>query len=65
MSNARYLGFTIAGLSLAVGAYFFLRLAPPLSWTLAVIFGILAGNAIAATRRRPRNAIVHLKGLSW
>ena len=65
MSNARYLGFTIAGLSLAAGAYFLLSLAPPLSWTLAVVFGTLAGNAIAAARRPPRNAIVHLKGLSW
>ena len=65
MNNARYLGFTIAGLSLVAGAYFLLRYAPPLSWTLAAVFGTLAGNAIAATRRPPRNAIVHLKGLSW
>jgi Type IV secretory system Conjugative DNA transfer len=65
VSNARYLGLTIAGLSLVVGAYFLLSQAPPLSWTFAVVFGALAGYAVAATRHPARNAIVHLKGLSW
>ncbi len=65
MSNPRHLGFTIAGLSLAAGAYFLLSQAPPLSWTLAVVFGTLAGYAIVAAGHPARNAIVHLKGLTW
>jgi hypothetical protein len=65
VSNARYLGFTIAGLSLAAGAYFLLSQAPPLSWTLAVVFATLAGYAIAAAGHPSRNAIVQLKGLTW
>ena len=50
MNNARYLGFTIAGLSLVAGAYFLLSQTPPLSWTFAVVFGALAGYAVAATQ---------------
>lgn len=65
MSNARYLGFTTAGLSLAAGAYFLVSQAPPLSWTLAVVFGTLAAYAVVTAVRPGHRAIVHLKGLTW
>lgn len=65
MSNARLLGFTAAGLSLAAGAHFSLYQPPPASWVLAGAFAILAGYAIAASARASCRPIVRLKGLRW
>ena len=65
MSNARHLGFTTAGLSLAAGAYFLMSQGPPLSWVFAGAFGILAGYAAATSLRTSHRPIVRLKGLTW
>ena len=65
MSNARYLGFTTAGLSLAAGAYFLMSQAPPLSWVLAGTFGLIGGYATATSLRTSHRPIVRLKGLTW
>lgn len=65
MRNARYLGFTTAGLSVAAGLYFLLNQTPPVSWLLAGGFGILASYAAAIAIRTSRRPIVRLKGLAW
>jgi len=65
VSNARFLGFTTAGLSLAAGAYFLMSQAPPLSWVLAGTFGLIGGYATATSLRTSHRPIVRLKGLTW